>query len=201
MDFQELNNLIPYAKGGKEKVLEMNPYDGITLAMPGRHWKETIPIGGDFVVMVTDYNNVNWKKHQFKHDDIFDDIEIKLKADRLCTLKLVRYYGAVVMNSDPLNFDGSLEDLRTAGVNPYYFLRAVQCLAVAEHRRYERFESKFGGRYLPFRFAAGIVEERWTAADCKTLQKSGRPGVESLEKQNGTPHLTKDLIAACLNKS
>lgn len=197
MNFEELHKLIPYAKGGKEKVLKMQPYDYITLAMPGRHALDTTPIGGDFVVMVTD-NNVGWVEHQFKHDDIFDDIEAKkyFGVDGVDTL--MNAYLDIVTGGDPLEWDGKLEDMHDSGVDPYLFLRAVQCLAVAEHRRYAKFEPKVGGRYLPFRFAAGIVAGEWSAQDCKDMQKLGRPGVESLETKYGTPEITERLFT-CLN--
>src|SRR5690242_5727952 len=80
MRFSELHEHIPLARYGKEKSLTMEPYKGITLAMPGRHAEDTAPKGGDFVVMVTD-PSVKWRKHQFKHDDIFADIELKYNHD------------------------------------------------------------------------------------------------------------------------
>lgn len=193
MKFQELHDLIPYAKGGKEKILRMEPYPSIILGLPGRHADETSPKGGDFVVMVSD-RNMGWRLHQFKHDDIFMDLEQKSTKSEDAARKLVRYYGAVVLGASPLEFDGSLEALITTGINPYNFLRATQCLAVAEHRRYAKFEQKFGGRYLPLRFAAGIVEQRWTAAEAISLQRKGRPGVEMLEKANGKPAVTRKLM-------
>jgi hypothetical protein len=79
-------------------------------------------------------------------------------------------------------------------VSPLLFLQAVQCLAVAEHRRYARFEPQWGGRYLPFRFGAGIEEGLWTAAQAIDKQKKGRPGVEMLERQFGVPFMTKELM-------
>lgn len=187
MKFEALNDMIPYAMGGKEKVLRMEPYPNVTLAMPGRHAKDTTPKGGDFVVMVTD-PEVNWKNHQFKHDDLFKDVAARDE------FSLMPHYLDIVRGEDP-EYLPVLDILIPGTIDPYTFLCAVQCLAVAEHRRYAHFESKFGGRFLPFRFAAGIDEGLWTAEAAISKQKYGRPAVEQLEKKFGVPELTKELMA------
>lgn len=197
MKFEELNDTIPYAKGGKEKVLRYSPYPNITLAMPGRHAKDTLPVGGDFVVMVSDpvYPAPD---HQFTHTDIFKSVENKRKAQPNPTKFLMQEYLEVVKDGkDPVdpNTEITINGIfRVDTINDLTFLHAVQCLAIAEHRRYARYEAKFGGRYLPFRFAAGIAEGLWTAADAANLQKKGRPGVEMLEKKHGIPTLSKELM-------
>jgi len=194
MKFAELHEHIPLARYGKPKSLTMEPYKGVTLAMPGRHAEDTTPKGGDFVVMVTD-PNVSWKKHQFKHDDIFNDIEVKYSHDpSLPTevdLLMRNYLEVIAIGTDPktLVLPASLP-----GIDPLIFLHAVQCLAVAEHRRYAQHEPKFGGRFLPFRFAAGIAEGLWTAHEAIQKQRFGRPAVERLEKQKGMPTLTQMLF-------
>lgn len=193
MKFDKLNEMVPYVIGGKPKILTMHPYNAITLRMPGRHAGDTTPKGGDFVVCVDD-EDMDWTEHQFTHTDLFMDLQAKRddlpgKANRL-----MEYYLEVVLNGfDP---DKALTDDLDGlpGVHPQTFLYAVQALAVAEHRRYARFESKFGGRYLPFRFGAGIVEGLWTATAAAEKQKRGRPGVEWLEKDFGVPVLTKELM-------
>lgn len=190
MDFKTLHETIPYAKGGKEKILSMSPYSGVILALPGRHALDTVPVGGDFVVMVTDpaFPRVN---HQFTHTDIFKDVEVKTAHNDIDFF--MRAYAGVVTGSDPLNYSPG-DDVVLPGIDFTTFLCASQCLAVAEHRRYAKYENKYGGRFLPFRFAAGIAEGLWTAADAANLQRKGRPGVEILESQNGTPELTKELM-------
>lgn len=190
MKFQELHELVPYARFGKVKSLTMTPYKSITLAMPGRHAEDCTPKGGDFVVMVTDAG-MKWKRHQFTHDDIFNDIEAKSAADKVEADVLMDAYFAVIIGEDP---DHLAHGAGKSGINPLIFLHAVQCLAVAEHRRYAHYEDKFGGRFLPFRFATGIAEGLWTAADAIKVQKYGRPAVERLEKSNGTPVLTQNLF-------
>lgn len=195
MKFEKLNEMIPYVVGGKQKILSMHPYNGITLRMPGRHAKDTTPVGGDFVVCVDD-ETLDWTEHQFTHTDIFQDLELRRYSSAIRSDEFLRDYLNVVQGADPSKL--SYEE-RSSGLgnvmHPQTFMYAVQCLAVAEHRRYAHFEQKFGGRYLPFRFGAGIIEGLWTAADAIDKQKRGRPGVEWLEKDHGVPVLTKELMS------
>ena len=199
MKFEKLNEMIPYVRGGKAKVLTMHPYNAITLAMPGRHAMDTDPIGGDFVVMVDD-DTMDWTKHQFTHTDIFKDLAAKAEEMPNSTADFTEFYLKVIKGASPekmnedeeYTFDFLAQAKR--GIHPTTLIYSLQCLAVAEHRRYARFENKFGGRYLPFRFSAGIVEGLWTATDAIERQRRGRPGAEWLEKEFGTPTLTKELM-------
>lgn len=195
MNFDELHEHVPYARFGKEKSLKMEPYPGITLAMPGRHAEDCSPKGGDFVVMVTD-KRMDWKNHQFKHTDIFNDVEKQFdnSLSGLTFNDVMSPYLEIVKNgADPLDFEFNHVD-GPGTINSKIFLCAVQCLAVAEHRRYSQHEAKWGGRYLPFRFAAGIAEGLWTADAGTEVQKYGRSAVERLEKKNGVPKLTQKLM-------
>jgi hypothetical protein len=197
LKFDELNQMIPYAVGGKEKVLRMNPYPNITLALPGRHAKDTTPKGGDFVVMVTD-PAFDIPKHQFSHEDIFKDLERRVAPQIITTI-----YYKIITGADPDDIkiwtkptDEAHMEVEPECMVPSVFFHAVQCLAVAEHRRYKQYEPKFGGRYLPFRAAAGIAEGLWSAAEAsERTRKMGRPGVEWLESERGTPVLTKELMS------
>jgi hypothetical protein len=190
MRFEELHNTIPLAKGGKEKVLRYSPYPNVTLAMPGRHADETVPKGGDFVVMVTD-PIFAIPDHQFTHTDIFKQVE-KISKLPAYAEQVMRRYLDIIQGADPTAWD--IKNMDRDCILPNTFLAACQCLAVAEHRRYAQFEPKWGGRYLPFRFAAGIAEGLWSAADAANLQKKGRIGVEILEKTHGVPAFTKELM-------
>lgn len=195
MKFEKLNEMIPYVTGGKAKILSMQPYNGITLRLPGRHAKDTIPEGGDFVVCV-DSDSLDWVAHQFTHTDLFMDLEKKALAwPQLADNLMDRYY-AVINGASPERCDIEHVALWKDTLHPQTFLYAVQALAVAEHRRYARFENKFGGRFLPFRFGAGIVEGLWSSADAAERQRRGRPGVEWLEREFGTPQLSKELMNA-----
>jgi hypothetical protein len=193
MDFATLNDTIPYVYSGKKHLLSYQPYNGITLRMPGRHAEDTPQIGGDFVVCV-DSERLGWVSHQFTHDDIFADIEKKYLSNETTTKVLMKQYASVVFGEDPDTYRWA-PGYFTDSLHPQTFLYAVQCLAVAEHRRYEKYEKQGGGRYLPARFANGIVHSLWTAADCKAVQRRGRPGVEMLERLNGKPPTLKELAA------
>lgn len=170
----------------------MSPYDNIVLAMPGRHAEDTTPKGGDFVVMVTD-KNVGWNKHQFKHDDIFYDVSHRMFSSAVKIDDFMEFYLDVIsVGIDPLKNPYKATGLGNVIDNTTFFC-AVQCLAVAEHRRYAQYEDKFGGRFLPFRFAAGIAEGLWSPDDAIKVQRYGRPAVERLERKHGTPKLTAKL--------
>lgn len=191
MNFDELHEMIPYVTGGKEKSLTFSPYPNIELAMPGRHAMDTDPVGGDFVVRVTD-DRLEWGNHEFTHTDIFEDVRRRAEAGARDMENFMRFYLLIVRGESPENAPFTHHGLT---IHPQTFFRAIQCLAVAEHRRYARFEKKFGGRYLPFRFAVGIAEGLWTADDAVGMQRKGRPGVEILEKVHGVPKLTKELMS------
>lgn len=189
MLFNKLNEMIPYVTGGKLKVLSMNPYTGIELRMPGRHGGDSN--GGDYVVLIDD-DNVDYTAYAFSHIDLFKDLEGKTKEHFSKACVLLDSYRSVVLGADPNKVEAPSFD---TGINSLTFLYAVQALAVCEHRRYQRFEAQWGGRFLPLRFAAGIVEGLWTAADAAGKQKYGRPGVQQLEREHGTPLLTVELMS------
>ena len=190
MQFAELHTLIPHTLGEKLHVVEMSPYNGVTLAMPGRHQRDTPLPGGDFVVQASD-TAVGWLNHPFTHNDIFNDVEQKHLADPEATKDFMAAYTQVVFGVDPDDFKFSRIAAWKKTVHPMIFLHAAQCLAVAEHRRYAKHEPRGGGRYLPLRFALGISEGLWTAKDCKENQRRGRPGLDLLMATKGRlPSLT-----------
>jgi hypothetical protein len=187
MDFKTLHEMIPRATGDKLHVMEMKPYPNITLAMPGRHQNDTDPVGGDFVVMVDD-DEKGWVKHQFTHGDLWDDLEEKMAYDPQDAVLLMKDYASVVRGSEiPTHWLVKPGDTFHGSLHVMTFLYAVQCLAVAEHRRYWPHECQGGGRYLPARFSMGIIEGKWTAADAKQYQYRGRQGLENLIKEKGRP--------------
>lgn len=188
--------MIPHAVGNTLHVLEMQPYDAITLAMPGRHQKDTAVPGADFVVLVDD-DTKKWEKHPFTHTDIFTDIQNKVaERPQDAAFLLARYMDIVHNGDDPEKISFGDDVVYQNSIHPQTLLYALQCLAVAEHRRYSQHERRGGGRYLPLRFAAGIVEGNWTATDAADKQKRGRIGVEWLEKDYGMPEATKSLLEA-----
>lgn len=186
--FDELNDELPLVRGGQKHILAAEIYPGVKILAPGKHAEETTPKGGDAVICVTDIS-VGWKDHRFSHVDIFKDVEAKLEDDADATNKLMQQYLDLILGQR-LEF----ENIVLSGMRSTVLLSACQVLAVIEHRRYAHYENKFGGRFLPFRFAAGIAEGLWTAADATQIQRRGRPGVEQLERQKGLPEFTKELM-------
>jgi len=194
MRFTTLNETIPYISEGKLYSHRIEPYKNVILKMPGRHADQTTPAGGDFAVCVTD-QAVQWDEKKFTHSDIFADVEARKAGSDLKVDDILYAYYQIVNGEDPEQYRAYFTSSGEPSVIPTMtFLYAVQCLAVAEHRRYSKHEVKFGGRYLPFRFTCGIVEGKWTANDASARQKMGRPGVEWLEKEFGMPTLTKELM-------
>lgn len=195
MKFEELNNNIPYVVGGKKHILSTSPYDGVTLRMPGRHENDTETPGGDFVVEITD-DTTSWEAKQFTHQHIFDDFQNKAELDNEAAKRLMQFYAMVVFGADPddyYKYVGIVVEAWEGTVTVSTLVAALQCLAVAEHRRYARYEAKMGGRFLPARFAAGIVYGQWTADDAKLVVRKGRPGVEMLERLHGKPPTLQEL--------
>ena len=196
MKFETLNENIPYVLGGKKHILSTSPYDNVTLRMPGRHENDTEKPGGDFVVEITD-DSTSWESKQFTHQHIFDDFQDKADLDRGQAEKLMVFYAKVVFGEDPDDFYIPTSPAWEGTVKPSTLIYALQCLAVAEHRRYARYEAKQGGRFLPARFAAGIVYGQWTADDAKMVVRKGRPGVEMLERLHGKPPTLQELAESC----
>lgn len=186
MDFNTLHETLPYVIGKKEYVVDHRPYSGVKLSFPGRHQLDTEPRGGDFVVIVT-CKSIGWNHHSFTHQDIFNDIQAKYDIDPVEADRLVTEYAKVVHGADPDEFPKRYVDGWDKTLDQTILLRAAQCLAVAEHRRYKKFESKGGGRFLPVRFITGIVEGLWTAEDAKKWQRKGRPGLDALISIHGAP--------------
>lgn len=193
MKFNELHTNIPYATGENLHSLRMDISPSVQIRMPGRHQHDTAIPGADFVVMVTS-KILGWKFHQFTHDHIFEDIERKAAESPEQANELMNAYAAIVFGADPKEYE-QMEHTWTNSLSSDDFLRAVQVLAVAEHRRYGQHEARGGGRYLPCRFASGIVEGLWTAKDCKAIQRRGRPGLDMLIAQHGKPILLKERVS------
>lgn len=161
--------------------------------MPGRHQLDTSPVGGDMVVEITD-DTTSWESKQFTHQQIFDDFQDKTDLDKQAAKELMHFYARIVLEgADVDELIVFTPDVWEGTINTSILLSALQCLAVAEHRRYARYEAKMGGRFLPARFVAGIVYGQWTADDAKMVVRKGRPGVEMLERLNGKPPTLQEL--------
>lgn len=185
----ELNQDIPFVLGEHLHITGAEIYPGIKIMMPGKHQHETSPVGGDAVITVTDLS-VGWVEHKFSHTDFFKDIELKREYSHEETNRFMEEYFEMLKMKPLVVGEYSLP-----GVQPHLCMYSWQVLAVIEHRRYKQWEKQWGGMYLFPRFAAGIAEGLWAAADAAAMQRKGRPGVEILEKLHGTPALTQKLMS------
>jgi hypothetical protein len=195
MTFDELNLYVPYVTpkdGHKLHALKTKVCENVRVGQPGKYWDRTVPLGGDAVVEVNDAA-AGWKWKKFRHDHLFVDLEVKAQEDvdwmqKIFAPALVQ----VVFGASPdALYDQA--DPGLPGVNASTLLAASQALALAEHRRYARMEAAGGGRFLPVRFAMGIVFEIWPASEATRVMYQGLPGLHSLEARFGTAPKLHDL--------
>ena len=195
MDWDELGRHIPWISGaGRRLYEEKTPvYDGegwmVAVSQPGKEWNRTTPPGGDFAIRIHAPADVSptgrsWEARTFTHIDLFLDVEAKTRFDSGFARETVgRGLAAIVRGEDPMGLT-----LRRPGAPPGLPIRALlcasQCLALCEHRRYKKFEP-LGGRYLPARFALGIVFDLWTAGQAADVVWDGRRGLERLRAAVG----------------
>lgn len=138
----------------------------------------------DFLVRVTS-QQVHWHRRPFRHTELFEDVQRRYDHDPAAAQALVQAYFQVVQGQDPDHFSplASAPDC----LPPTVFLQAVQCLALAEERRYSDFSRRGGGRWLPWRFGHGIAHGHFTAAQAEAVEKSGLQGIGKLEGERGMP--------------
>lgn len=194
MRFSEIHALVPYITEGELHSVTTELHPTVRVRQPGRHKNETSPAGGDMVVEVN-CASAQWDWKQFTHGDIFKDIETKTIFDQefmrsrgIVDLARVVKEDAGIRSATPYNA------LLLPGLRYNTLLRASQALSVAEHRRYHQYESGGGGRYLPLRFAIGIVYGYWTASDAVRVQRRGVHGLRDLTKQFGNPPTVKAVL-------
>lgn len=179
MRFQDLNEHIERAWGELHTVRTVLFEDWdqqVEVLTPGKY--QDVTDGGDFVVVVTD-GQAGWTNRKFRHVDLFDDFALKAAASQSDTERLLTQAAWCCTDAG----DPSLLQDRAAlpGLYEATVFHSLQALCLAEHRRYAQHESGGGGRWLPLRFIAGIVAQRWTAAEAAREEKSGMPGLRRME--------------------
>jgi hypothetical protein len=193
MNFAQVHALIPYETEGKLHSNTLEIYKDVRVKYPGRHALDTDPAGGDFVVEVS-CDAAGWSWRQFTHTDIFEDVQEKTDFDP----KFMQNTGirdiARVVNGGGIATSVLWSAIKLPGLRYRTLLEANQVLAVAEHRRYHKYESGGGGRFLPLRFAVGIVHGYWNASDASRVQRRGIHGYRELTKEFGSPPTVKALI-------
>jgi hypothetical protein len=198
MDWNELDRTVPWivpVPSGALHTRSLVIYEAKTslvrVALPGRHHADTYMPGGDFVVQVdsaggTTLSGASWEGRQFSHVDLFEDFERKAEFD--AAYMQSRFAPALVQvvaeGEDPVRIAQQLDNSALPGLEVVTSLVASQCLALAEHRRYRRYEPR-GGRCLPARFALGIIFRTWRASSAAGVQRKGAQGLQRLRREAG----------------
>ncbi len=197
MDFSDLNEAIPYVIEGKlhsVRTLIAKTDDWLVQARsPGKYAEKTN--GGDYVIIVHE-PKAGWKWHKFTHVDLFNDIQEKVKWNtNFMQEQFAPALANVVYGKESPRAQGFFYDFRNVpGISVQPLLYASQALALAEHRRYAKYEAAGGGRFLPARYALGIIFGKWSALDAANFALQGSVGIKILESKYGKPPILKDLI-------
>lgn len=187
MLFDELHAMVPYEHEGPVHANSLQVYPDVRVKFPGKHALDTDPVGGDFLVEVN-CANAQWVWKQFTHGDIFKDIEDKTMFDpSFMAERGIVEVAHVVKGNKGIGSGIPWHAVKLPGLRYKTLLQASQALAVAEHRRYHRYEKNGGGRFLPLRFAIGIVYGFWTADEAIAVQRRGVHGLRELQKEHGNP--------------
>jgi len=161
----------------------------VCVAQPGKYWERTA--GGDFLVRVSS-RAVRWEARPFTLNDLFEDIASKLPAPMSERLRLAADLVWVVSEGrDPM----SLTDRKRSypGLEHGALLTAQQCLALAEHRRFEEFEPE-GGKNLALRYSLGILFGKWEVGAVMEASLHGRHGLRLLRTRFGREPSLKYVI-------
>lgn len=189
--FQELNDELPYVESGDKHSIVVEPYEDVRCKFPGKYASKTA--GGDFVVET--YTNGKWIP--LRHKDYFRDIERKSDIDQSWTVgDLIPWYLEAISDtpskldipetlvSEPEAWPDDLNWTNELGYQTPVIVRTLQLIAVAEHRRYAKYEPE-GGRFLLPRFLIGIACGCWTADEANYYLKVGKPGLDKLRSERG----------------
>lgn len=189
--FEQLNDELPYVESGDKHSVVVEPYEDVRCKFPGKYASKTA--GGDFVVET--YTNGKWIP--LRHKDYFKDIERKSEFDQAWVVEdLIPWYLAAISDdttsaSMPTGLYGEYEAwpegmnwAEPMGYQTDVIVRTLQLIAVAEHRRYAKYEPE-GGRFLLPRFLIGIACGCWTADEANYYLKVGKPGLDKLRSERG----------------
>ncbi|MGH0053636.1 MAG: hypothetical protein ACQ5SW_09635 [Sphaerochaetaceae bacterium] len=196
--FEELHEELPFLEKGKKHSKVLEPYESVRCKFPGKYASKTK--GGDFVVET----DTNGKWVPLRHKDYFRDVEVKSDKDQEWVLRdfIPQYLMAIGVDVDtslfPLRKGGYVwpegyNYTRELGYQTSIIIQTLQLIAVAEHRRYAKYEPE-GGRFLLPRFLIGIACGCWTADEANYHLKQGKPGLERLRAEKGLREPTFDEI-------
>lgn len=195
MNWDELDDFIPLVRPGggqlhtRVKVVQSGTGWVVEVSQPGKHWKDTRPKGGDFVIRVSSTladAGKGWDSHQFMHVELFEDVDEKRRVDRAWMERVFApaLVEVIAEGSDPTKYFDAIHRPDLPGIEPEALLTTGQCLALCEHRRYADHEP-IGGRCLPARFALGIILGRWSSTMAAGVHRLGRLGLTRLRTRVG----------------
>ena len=187
--FDEINDELPYITEGDKHKETIPVYSDIQVKFPGKYAKQTK--GGDFVVQTL--TNGRWRP--LRHKDFFRDVEMKSEFDQAWLVEDILPWYLRTITSDESDVheptwaygeqdawpDGK-NWVDVLGYHSITLVRTLQLIAVAEHRRYAKYEPE-GGRFLLPRFLIGIACGGWTSDEANYHLKQGKPGLIKLRAE------------------
>ena len=182
MKFDRLDKLIPRVPADKENLHTNTMYVSggfgwsVRVKWPGKHPDSH----GDFVVEVL--SEGVWNKHtQFKHSDLFEDIQSKAADDDavINDAWITNLLGVVQGTATPARFYPLESDM--PGIHLDALTNAMQALTVCEYRRYPQGDRRGGGRYLPVNYMLAMLQGYWTPDEAAKLMRVGFPALRKLD--------------------
>lgn len=192
----ELDKLVPWLSGPDLHSVALPLYqasDGtwaVEVRQPGKHQDETYEPGGDFVVVVFS-RSAGWEKGKMvQHQQVFKDVEEKCRRDEHRDFMEARflpvlYWAMGYGDAYPPHSLKSEAPADLPGLEIDALLASSQALALAEYRRFRKYEARGGGRQLPARLIAGIIERRWNALECAAARGNGLRHLNLLHAERG----------------
>lgn len=182
MKFDQLDKLIPRVPADKSKLHTNTMYVSggfgwsVRVKWPGKH-KDS---HGDFVVEVLS-ESVWDDYHQFKHADLFADVQAKAAADGelINGWWIENLLGTAQGTERPSRFYPLECDL--PGVHLDALTNAMQALTVCEYRRYPQGDVRGGGRYLPVNYMLAMLQGYWGPDDAAKQMRVGFPALRKLD--------------------
>jgi len=180
MRFDNMNELIPRVKNdGKIHTQTMYVSGGfgwsVRVKWPGKHRDSD----GDFVVELLS-EGVWDDYYQFKHADVFRDVQAKAAADPTINSVWVEHLLGVAQGTQRPRRFYTLE-CELPGVHLDALTNAFQALTVCEYRRYPQGDKRGGGRYLPVNYCLAMLQGYWSPDEATKMMRVGFPALRRLD--------------------
>ena len=215
MKWDELENFIPYVpEDGPNGHVDIHSQSNhvytpgsfrIDALLPGVHWRDTKPRGGDFVIEVTSatartLSGSTWTSHRFTHTELFQDTQEKTSSNSAFVQSSLApaLVEIVAEGADPLDFQDDADEPPFPGLEPLAYLMVGQVLALCESRRFRDHEP-LGGRCLPLRLALGIMFTRWSDGAAMAVWRRGKGGLAQLRNRHGPEPTLQAVLGRSLH--